>query len=43
MNTSEVAKLLGVSSSTVQRWVKQLRLPMEKNDRFHYHFNSDYI
>ncbi|EKN65750.1 polar chromosome segregation protein [Neobacillus bataviensis LMG 21833] len=43
MNTSEVAKLLGVSSSTVQRWVKQLRLPMEKNERGHYHFSSEDI
>lgn len=43
MNTSEVAKLLGVSSSTIQRWVKQLRLPMEKNERGHYQFNSNDI
>ncbi|MFZ7946600.1 MULTISPECIES: MerR family transcriptional regulator [Bacillaceae] len=43
MNTSEVAKLLGVSASTVQRWVKQLALPMEKNERGHYHFSSDDI
>ncbi|MDP4171393.1 MAG: MerR family transcriptional regulator [Bacillota bacterium] len=40
MNTVEVAKLLGVSSSTVQRWVKQLDLPMERNDRGHYSFNE---
>jgi chromosome-anchoring protein RacA len=40
MNTSEVAKLLGVSASTIQRWVKQLELPMEKNERGHYHFSS---
>jgi chromosome-anchoring protein RacA len=43
MNTSEVAKLLGVSASTVQRWVKLLELPMEKNDRGHYHFNNEDI
>jgi chromosome-anchoring protein RacA len=43
MNTSEVAKLLGVSSSTIQRWVKQLELPMEKNERGHYHFSSEDI
>jgi len=43
MNTSEVAKLLGVSASTVQRWVKQLELPMEKNERGHYHFNDEDI
>ncbi|MGG3468923.1 MerR family transcriptional regulator [Neobacillus pocheonensis] len=40
MNTSEVAKLLGVSTSTIQRWVKQLDLPMERNERGHYHFTS---
>jgi chromosome-anchoring protein RacA len=43
MNTSEVAKLLGVSASTIQRWVKQLELPMEKNERGHYHFSSEDI
>lgn len=43
MNTSEVAKLLGVSTSTIQRWVKQLELPMERNERGHYHFNSEDI
>ncbi|WHY84214.1 MerR family transcriptional regulator [Neobacillus novalis] len=43
MNTSEVAKLLGVSASTVQRWVKLMELPMEKNDRGHYHFTSEDI
>lgn len=41
MNTSEVAKMLGVSPSTIQRWVKQLDLPMEKNDRGHYLFSED--
>lgn len=40
MNTSEVSKLLGVSSSTIQRWVKQLELPMEKNERGHYYFTD---
>lgn len=43
MNTSEVANLLGVSSSTIQRWVKQLELPMERNERGHYYFNPDDI
>ncbi|MFF2450140.1 MerR family transcriptional regulator [Neobacillus sp. NPDC058068] len=43
MNTSEVAKLLGVSASTIQRWVKLMELPMEKNDRGHYHFNNEDI
>jgi chromosome-anchoring protein RacA len=43
LNTGEVAKLLGVSISTVQRWVKQLKLPMEKNDRGHYLFKEEDI
>lgn len=43
MNTSEVAKLLGVSQSTIQRWVKQLKLQMERNERGHYHFNEEDI
>jgi chromosome-anchoring protein RacA len=43
MNTSEVAKLLGVSTSTIQRWVKQLELPMERNERGHYHFSNEDI
>lgn len=41
MNTSEVAKLLGVSVSTIQRWVKQLELPMERNERGHYLFKEE--
>lgn len=43
MNTSEVAKLIGVSTSTIQRWVKQLELPMERNERGHYHFSKEDI
>ncbi|WML31054.1 MerR family transcriptional regulator [Neobacillus sp. OS1-32] len=43
MNTAEVAKLLGVSVSTVQRWVKQLELPMGRNDRGHYYFKEEDI
>jgi chromosome-anchoring protein RacA len=43
MNTNEVAKLLGVSTSTIQRWVKQLELPMERNERGHYFFNQEDI
>jgi chromosome-anchoring protein RacA len=43
MNTSEVAKLIGVSTSTIQRWVKQLDLPMERNERGHYYFSSEDI
>jgi chromosome-anchoring protein RacA len=43
MNTNEVAKLLGVSTSTIQRWIKQLALPMERNERGHYHFTPEDI
>ncbi|WP_409270117.1 MerR family transcriptional regulator [Neobacillus sp. SCS-31] len=43
MNSSEVAKLLGVSTSTIQRWVKQLNLPMERNERGHYTFKDEDI
>ncbi|MCM3568921.1 MerR family transcriptional regulator [Neobacillus mesonae] len=43
MNTTEAAKLLGVSSSTIQRWVKQLGLPMERNERGHYYFKDEDI
>lgn len=43
MNTSEVAKLLGVSVSTIKRWVKQLGLKMERNERGHYLFNDESI
>lgn len=41
MNTSDVARLLGVSVSTIQRWVKQLGLPMERNERGHYLFKQE--
>jgi chromosome-anchoring protein RacA len=43
MNTSEAAKLLGVSASTIQRWIKQLELPMERNERGHFHFSQEDI
>ncbi|WP_338778887.1 MerR family transcriptional regulator [Metabacillus sp. FJAT-52054] len=41
MNTAAVAKELGVSTKTIQRWVKQLELPMERNELGHYHFRED--
>ncbi|RDI38504.1 MerR family transcriptional regulator [Falsibacillus pallidus] len=41
MNTSYVANLLGVSPSTVQRWIKQLDLEMERNEIGHYSFTED--
>lgn len=43
MNTSQVAKLLGVSPKTVQRWVKQLNLQMERNELGHYLFTDEDI
>jgi chromosome-anchoring protein RacA len=43
LNTSEVAKLLGVSNSTIKRWVKELGLSMERNDRGHYLFKQEDI
>ncbi|MBD1379680.1 MerR family transcriptional regulator [Metabacillus arenae] len=40
MNTSAVAKELSVSTKTIQRWVKQLNLPMERNELGHYFFTD---
>jgi chromosome-anchoring protein RacA len=43
MNTNAVAKLLGVSPSTIQRWVKQANLKMDRNELGHYVFSEDSI
>lgn len=43
MNTNAVSQLLGVSSSTVQRWVKHLGLEMERNEFGHYIYSEDDI
>ncbi|CAM3866958.1 MerR family transcriptional regulator [Mesobacillus zeae] len=43
MNTNAVAKLLGVSQSTIQRWVKQANLKMSRNELGHYVFSEDSI
>ncbi|MFO1445333.1 MerR family transcriptional regulator [Bacillus sp. Bva_UNVM-123] len=43
MNTATVAKLLKVSPSTIQRWVKQLDLDMERNELGHYIFTEEDI
>ncbi|CAH0346816.1 MerR family transcriptional regulator [Bacillus sp. CECT 9360] len=40
MNTGTVAKLLGVSPSTIKRWIKELHLDMERNDLGHYLFSE---
>ncbi|ADM39691.1 chromosome-anchoring protein RacA [Bacillus spizizenii] len=41
MNTNMVASELGVSAKTVQRWVKQLNLPAERNELGHYSFTTE--
>lgn len=41
MNTNEVAKTLGVSSSTVKRWVKQLSIDPARNSKGHFIFTKE--
>lgn len=43
MNTRAVAKYLGVSSSTIKRWVKLLELPLEKNELGHFTYMDEDI
>lgn len=43
MNTNAVAKLLGVSPSTIQRWVKHANLKMNRNELGHYIFRNEDI
>lgn len=43
MNTNEVAKEIGVSSKTIQRWVKQLHIPVARNEIGHYEFHEDIV
>lgn len=43
MNTADAANELGVSTKTVQRWVKQLQLPASRNELGHYFFTKDDI
>ncbi|MGX9290269.1 chromosome-anchoring protein RacA [Bacillus sp. A015] len=43
MNTNEVAKEIGVSSKTIQRWVKQLNIPVARNELGHYEFHEDIV
>ncbi|MFD0051327.1 MerR family transcriptional regulator [Actinomycetes bacterium NPDC127524] len=43
MNTVAAAELLGVSPRTIQRWVKQFNLKMEKNELGHYSFTEENI
>ena len=41
MNTNEVANTLGVSSSTVKRWVKQLSIEPARNSKGHFIFTQE--
>lgn len=43
MNTAALADKLGVSSRTVQRWIKQLDIPCKKNEHGHYIFDENDI
>lgn len=43
MNTRAVANYLGVSSSTIKRWVKLLELPLEKNELGHFTYKNEDI
>ncbi|MCY8607004.1 MerR family transcriptional regulator, partial [Bacillus sonorensis] len=43
MNTTDAANKLGVSTKTIQRWVKQLNLPASRNELGHYFFSNDDI
>ncbi|MGE6375269.1 MerR family transcriptional regulator [Peribacillus muralis] len=43
MNTSAVARLLNVSHSTIQRWVSQLNMEVERNQLGHYQFSEEDI
>lgn len=43
MNTSEVSKLLGVSHSTINRWITQLKLNIDRTEIGHYRFSEDDI
>ena len=41
MTTNEVAKILGVSSSTVKRWVKHLSIEPKRNAKGHFIFSNE--
>ncbi|MDQ0338060.1 chromosome-anchoring protein RacA [Caldalkalibacillus uzonensis] len=43
LKTKEVAKRLGVSSRTIQRWVRNFNLPYQTNARGHYTFEEQHI
>lgn len=43
LKTKEVAKALGVSSRTIQRWVRNFNIPYETNAQGHFQFNEEHI
>jgi chromosome-anchoring protein RacA len=43
LKTSIVAKRLGVSPKTIQRWVKKYNVPCQKNEAGHYVFDADAV
>ncbi|SFA48478.1 chromosome-anchoring protein RacA [Anoxybacillus pushchinoensis] len=43
LKTSTVAKRLGVSTKTVQRWVKKYNIPCKKNEAGHYMFTNEAV
>ncbi|MBS4175571.1 MerR family transcriptional regulator [Bacillus sp. FJAT-49736] len=43
MNSSTVANLLGVSQSTLKRWIKELDLDVNRNELGHFDFNEEDI
>jgi chromosome-anchoring protein RacA len=43
LKTSSVAKRLGVSPKTIQRWVKKYNVPCQKNEAGHYVFDAEAV
>lgn len=43
LKTKDVAKVLGVSSRTIQRWVRHYNIPYETNAQGHFQFNEEHI
>jgi chromosome-anchoring protein RacA len=43
LKTSNVARRLGVSTKTIQRWIKKYNIPCQKNDAGHYVFDAEAI
>jgi chromosome-anchoring protein RacA len=43
LKTSNIAKRLGVSPKTIQRWVKKYHIPCKKNEAGHYVFDAEAV